>query len=98
MTISREELIKMRVDFVKDMNSFIKRKGDENLWSIWIAEGVPDCANDEDFLFFAEDDEEWSDLCGLFGRLVGCKALIKLVNKFLIKLLRLTKYTEIKKS
>ena len=74
MKITREELVKMRLDFVKDMNSFIQKRGDENLWSIWIAEGVPDGADDEDFLFFAEDDKEWSDLCGLFGRLVSGKA------------------------
>lgn len=74
MKITREELIKMRIDFIKDMNSFIQRKGDENLWSIWITEGVPDGANEKDFLFLAEDDEEWSDLCDLFGRLACSKA------------------------
>jgi len=70
MYVTREELVKTRVKLAKQMNEYIINIGDEDIWYQWIALGVPDCPAEDDFEFFAEDDEEWIDLCELFGKLV----------------------------
>ena len=71
MYVTREELIKDRINVAKAMNKYILEKGDEEIWFDWIALGVPDCPTEEDYEFIASDDDEWMDLCKLFGRLVN---------------------------
>lgn len=40
--------------------------GDEDIWEIWIAEGVPDCANYSDFEYIAESDIDFNEVFELF--------------------------------
>ncbi len=68
--MTREELIKMRIEFAKQMNDYIINLGDEEIYDVWFALGIPDEPQEDDYEFFANDDEEWRDLCQLFGRLV----------------------------
>ena len=68
MTITRKEIETMRVNLLKDMNTYILNMGDEDIWEHWIMI-VPDEADEDDFLSIAEDDELWSDTCYTFGKL-----------------------------
>lgn len=67
----REAMIKDRIQLLKAMDSYIcNTMGDENIWETWISAGIPDCASEDDYGFIAGDDEEWIEVCKLFGRLV----------------------------
>lgn len=68
--MTRQELVKTRIDLAKQMNEFIINLGDEDIWEVWITTGIPDAPQEDDYEFFANDDDEWNELCGLFGRLV----------------------------
>ena len=70
MVTTREQLIKDRIEIAKAMNKYIINLGDEEIWESWITLGIPDCPSEEDYEFIASDDDEWTDLCKLFGILV----------------------------
>ena len=70
MMVERQELINTRITLAKQMNEFIINLGDEDIWEAWITTGIPDAPQEDDYEFFANDDDEWNELCGLFGRLV----------------------------
>jgi hypothetical protein len=71
MKVTRKELIATRKRLAEEMNTYIIEMGDEDIWITWITYGIPDEPNEEDFIFFAENDDQWNDLCKLFGRLTG---------------------------
>lgn len=60
---------KTRVELLKGMNSYMLQLGDETLLGAWFLTGIPDCPDEEDFEFFATDDNEWDYIVRLFGRL-----------------------------
>ena len=68
--MTKTELIKLRKKLLKQMNKYIIEIGDEEIWSDWIALGVPDEPSEDDYDFIAEEDNEWNNVCELFGRLV----------------------------
>ena len=70
MTVTREELIKIRIELAKQMNQYIINLGDEEIYDAWFEEGIPDGPQEDDYKFFANDDEQWKELCELFGELV----------------------------
>lgn len=69
MTVTKQELIDTRKRLAEEMHVYIIEMGDENIWMDWIMFGVPDEPTEEDFEFFAENDDEWEHLCKLFGSL-----------------------------
>ena len=64
------DMTALRIGFLKDMHNYIIDMGDEDIYEIWIEEGVPDEPNDEDFEFIASNDDDWREVCELFGKLV----------------------------
>jgi len=60
---------KTRVELLKGMNTYMLQLGDETLLGAWFLTGIPDCPDEEDFEFFATDDDEWNYIVRLFGRL-----------------------------
>lgn len=60
---TREE----RIEMAKAMDRDIIDIGDELIWSDWISLGIPDCAIEEDYEWFADDEWEWADLCRLYN-------------------------------
>jgi len=68
--MSRKELVKTRIEIAKQMNDFIINLGDEEIWEVWITNGIPDEPQEDDYELFANDDSEWCELCELFGSLV----------------------------
>ena len=51
------------------MHQYIINMGDEDIYDIWIRDGVPDCPSEEDFEDFAYDPTTFTELCTLFGQL-----------------------------
>ena len=72
MTIknTKQNEFKRRVELLKDMHNYIIDMGDDFIYDIWIRDGVPDEPDDEIFEFIASDDDEWREVCALFGKLV----------------------------
>ncbi len=68
-------LQKTRVELLKGMHAYIISLGDESIYGTWILTGIPDCPNEEDFEFFATDNDEWNHIVRLFGRLTDEKGL-----------------------
>ena len=69
MTVTHNDLIQLRIKLLKEMNAYIIEMGDEEIWMDWITLGVPDEPSEDDYEFIAENDYEWNDVCGLFGKL-----------------------------
>lgn len=67
-----KETVKARKELLKQMNQYIIDLGDEEIWIDWIMVGVPDEPCEEDYQFIAENDNEWVDICKLFGQLIVC--------------------------
>ena len=64
------DMTALRIGFLKDMHNYILNMGDDFIYDIWIRDGVPDEPDDEIFEFIASDDDEWREVCELFGKLV----------------------------
>ena len=65
------DFTQIKIDLLKQMDKYIcEVVGDEEIWEIWIALGVPDEATDEDYQYMAEDEDTWKYTCNLFGRLI----------------------------
>lgn len=72
MTIknTKQSEIERRIELLKGMHNYIIDMGDDFVYDIWIRDGVPDEPDDEIFEFIASDDDEWTEVCALFGKLV----------------------------
>ena len=64
------DMTALRIGFLKDMHNYIIDMGDEDIYEIWIEEGVPDEPDEEIFEFIASNDDDWREVCELFGKLV----------------------------
>lgn len=64
------DMTALRIGFLKDMHNYIIDMGDEDIYDVWIEEGVPDEPDDEIFEFIASNDDDWREVCALFGRLI----------------------------
>ena len=64
------ELTLLKMNLLGGMDSYIRELGDEDIWEVWIAYGVPDETTEDDLQSIAEDDESWRETCSLFGQLI----------------------------
>lgn len=69
--MTREELIKLRINFLWDFHKYIIELGDEEIYFAWIEEGVPDEPDEDIMREIAEDDEQWVDIVKVFSRLTA---------------------------
>lgn len=67
---TKQSEIERKIELLKDMHNYIIDMGDEDIYDIWIRDGVPDEPDEEIFEFIASDDNEWREICELFGELV----------------------------
>ena len=65
--------MEFRIAQLKAMHNVICKANDETLYMSWITCGVPDCPQDDDFEFIAEDDERYNETVDLFVKLVSKK-------------------------
>ena len=69
--MTRKELIELRIKFLWDFHKYIIELGDEEIYSAWIEEGVPDEPDEDIMREIAEDDEQWIDVVKVFSRLTA---------------------------
>ena len=64
----------LKKKLVREMDEYVRNIGDEDAWLWWIEDGVQDGATDDDYDWFAEqeNEDEWCALCALFGKIVNC--------------------------
>lgn len=67
----REKTLReMRVDFLKQMDYYVRfHIGNDIATELWILI-FPDQASEEDLFDIADDNELWTDCCKVFGKLV----------------------------
>lgn len=72
MTIknTKQSEIERRIELLKSMHNYIIDMGDDFVYDIWIRDGIPDEPDDEIFEFIASNDDDWREICELFGKLV----------------------------
>lgn len=70
MTITRKEMKETRLNLVHQMHDYIMNTGDEEIYDTWLSLCIPDEPCEEDFEFFANDPEEFKNMCRIFGKLV----------------------------
>ena len=68
--MTEREIIMLRENLLGGMDSYICDLGDESIWERWIANGVPDCATEDDLEWIARNEDEFAYVCKLFGKLV----------------------------
>lgn len=61
--------IEVRVQIVRRMDEMVRNFNDEELIMTWLMLGCPDESTEEDYEWFAEDEQEYLDLIKLFSRL-----------------------------
>lgn len=67
----REELVQTRKQLLKQMNSYILDKiGDDECTAYWLSDGIPDEPDESDYRFIAENDDQWYNVCTVFGMLI----------------------------
>lgn len=59
----------IKIKLLHEMDNFIRNIGDEDILETWLMCGLPDGADEEDYIFFAENEENWTEICSLFGKL-----------------------------
>ncbi len=71
MTIknTKQSETERRIELLKRMHNYIIDMGDDLVYDIWIRDGVPDEPDNEIFEFIASNDDEWTEVCILFGKL-----------------------------
>lgn len=67
---TKQSEIERKIELLKDMHNYILDMGDDFVYDIWIRDGVPDEPDDEIFEFIASNDDDWREVCTLFGKLV----------------------------
>ena len=65
--------IKQRIEQLKHMHELMLLANDEEIYMTWIVLGVPDCPEEDDFEFIAEDDESYNETVDLFCKLIRNK-------------------------
>lgn len=63
-------MIKTRIAILQTMHEFVINKfNDEENIMEWLTYGVPDCPNESDYEFIAEDEENFNETVDLFQKL-----------------------------
>ena len=68
--MTRQELIVLRANMLGGMNEYVKCFNDETAYYDYWIEIVPDECTEEDLMDIAENDEDFNDVCILFGKLI----------------------------
>lgn len=68
--MTRQDLIQLRANILGGMNEYVKCFNDETAYYDYWIEIVPDECTEEDLMDIAESDEDFNDVCVLFGKLI----------------------------
>lgn len=68
--MTKAEMKTLKMNILGGMDTYIRELGDEELMEPWLMCGVPDEATEDDLEYIAEDLDEFTSVCKLFGKLV----------------------------
>ena len=68
MTVTREEMVRTRMELLVQMDSYARDNFDEDIViDVWLATGLEDGWDDNILRDYAEDDDLWTDCCKTFN-------------------------------
>lgn len=65
--------IKFRVEQLKAAEALMRLCNEENVFDSWLMLGIPDEADESDYIEIAEDDEAYNEILDLLIKLVSNK-------------------------
>jgi hypothetical protein len=65
--------IESRINQLKAMHTLMTEANDESIYIRWVELGVPDCPDEDDFEFIAQDNECYNECFDLFVKLIALK-------------------------
>ena len=69
MKVSRNEMIRVRKNLLKQMDTFIRENIDEDVViDVWLACGLEDGWDDDILTKYANDDDSWNDCIKIFRK------------------------------
>jgi hypothetical protein len=69
MTMTREEIINFRINTLRQFDSYIRNVLDnEDIFLLWISEGLEDGYDDFILFEYANDDNLWNDTVIIFNK------------------------------
>lgn len=66
--MKKENIINLRINFLKQMDTFINTNCDDASFHVWQSVIFSNCIT-EIFATIAQDDERWKNICKIFGRI-----------------------------
>lgn len=60
-------LTEMRISFLRDMDTYVRKNSGSRGFEYWLTYGLPDGWNETDLKEIAEDDELWLDTISAFN-------------------------------
>lgn len=64
------DVILLRANLLGGMNSYILELGDEDIYEVWFAYGIPDQCDIDTLMDIAKDEMEFNRISHLFGNLI----------------------------
>jgi hypothetical protein len=69
--MTKNEIQVLRANILGEMDAYMRETVDDEEYLMeWLAEGVPDGANENDLMEIAEDEEDFTRICKVFGNLL----------------------------
>lgn len=62
----KKEVIDSRVEVLKAMDNAIRSMNDEEVFDLWLSEGIPDAASEEDYKSIAEVHSDYIYVVNIF--------------------------------
>lgn len=69
--MTRKELVELRINFLWDFHKYIIELGDEDIYLVWIEEGIPDEPDEDIMREIAVDNEQWDEVVKVFSKLTA---------------------------
>ena len=66
-----EDTVLLRANLLGGMNAYIIDLGDEDIYEVWWALGVPDECSEEMLMDIAEDEQEFNRISLVFGKIIN---------------------------
>jgi len=66
----KTDVINSRIAVLKAMDNAVRNMNDEEVFEPWLMCGVPDGADDDDYLSIAEDHDNYKDVVRTFAKCV----------------------------
>lgn len=77
MTVTREELTRIKMYLLQEMDKYIFDNISEENAEVWYAEGLEDGYDDDILREYAESEEQWNDCIKAFAKCCRLEGFLK---------------------